>query len=100
MACANSSNQPKCSEKLKLTFTQLWTFNKAQRLSKAAHETYNLEPIPGSKRKKVRKTVNTRWLSLRASGDEVYGKYVKFLETFFILETEGATRGSMAKLFF
>ena len=43
---------------------------------------HNLERLPGDKReniKKVKKAVNTRWLSLHASIDRAYNKYVGLL---------------------
>ena len=62
-----------------------------------------METLPDNKRKnvvqKVKKAVNTRWLSLDASVDGVYEEYAGLLETFSILETEGGSGGSMAKGF-
>ena len=49
--------------------------------------------------KKVKKAVNTGWLSLHASVDGVYEEYAGLLETFSELETEGGSGGFMAKGF-
>ena len=49
--------------------------------------------------KKVKKAINAIWPSLHASVDGVYEEYVDLLESFSILETEGGSRGSMAKGF-
>ena len=62
-----------------------------------------METLPDNKRKnvlkKVKKAVNARWPSLHASVDGIYKEYVGLLEVFSILETEGASGGSMAKGF-
>ena len=49
--------------------------------------------------KKVKKSVNTRWLSLHAFVDGVHEEYFGLLETFSKLEIEGRSGGSMAKGF-
>ena len=49
--------------------------------------------------KKVKKSVNTRWLSLHAFVDGVHEEYVGLLETFSKLEIVGRSGGSMAKGF-
>ena len=49
--------------------------------------------------KKLKKAVNTRWLSWHASVDGVYKEYVSSLETLSKLETEGGSGGSMGKGF-
>ena len=60
-----------------------------------------METLPDNKRenvvKKIKKAVNTRWLSLHASVDGVDEEYVGLLETFCVLEPEGGSGGSMAK---
>ena len=108
LACADSSDQLNFLKELELTLTQLWAFfnNSPKRLNiylKTAHKIHNIETLPGSKRKdvvkKVKKAVNTRWLSLHASVDIVYEEYVGLLETLSILETEGGSGGSMANGF-
>ena len=64
---------------------------------------HNMETLPDNKRenvvKKIKKAVNTRWLSLHASVDGVDEEYVGLLETFCVLEPEGGSGGSMAKGF-
>ena len=106
LACSDSSNQLNFLKEFEVTFTQLWVFsnNSPKRLDaylNTAHKMHNTETLPDKKRKnvvkKVRKTVNTRWLSLHASVYGVYEEYVGLLETFSILETEGGSSGSMAK---
>ena len=91
-----------------LTLTQLWVFsnNSPKRLNvylKTTHKMHNMETLPDNKHKnvvkKAKKAVNTRWLSLHASVDGVYEKYVGLMETFSILETEGGSGGFMAKGF-
>ena len=53
---------------------------------------HNMETLPENKRKnvaeKVKKAVDTSWLSLYLCVDGVYAEYVGLLETFSILETE------------
>ena len=49
--------------------------------------------------KKVKKAVNTRWISLHASVDGVYEEYVGLLEIQSILQTEGVSGGFMVKGF-
>ena len=70
---------------------------------KTAHKMHNMETLPDNKRenvvKKIKKAVNTRWLSLHASVDGVDEEYVGLLETFCVLEPEGGSGGSMAKCF-
>ena len=58
-----------------------------------------METMPDKKRKnvKVKKAVNTRWLSLHASVYGAYEEYVGLLETFSILEIEGGSDGCVAK---
>ena len=106
MACSDSSNQLNFLKEFEVTLTQLWVFsnNSPKKLDaylNTAHKMHNTETLPDKKRKnvvkKVRKTVNTRWLSLHASVYGVYEEYVGLLETFSILETEGGSSGSMAK---
>ena len=62
-----------------------------------------METLPDNKHKnvvkKVKKAVNTRWLSLHASVDGAYEEYVRLLETFSILQTERRSGGFMAKGF-
>ena len=69
----------------------------------AAHKIENMETLPDNKRKnvfkKVKRAVNTRWLSLHASVDGVYEEYVGLLETFSISAAEGGSDGSTAKGF-
>ena len=61
---------------------------------------HNAEILSYRKRKngvkKVKKAVNTRWLSLHASVDRLYEGYIGLLETFNILETKRESSGSMA----
>ena len=68
-----------------------------------AHKMHNMETLLDNKYKnvvkKVKKAVNTRWLSLHASVDGVYEEYVGLLETLSKLETEGGSGGSMGKGF-
>ena len=63
----------------------------------------NIEPLLNNKcknvAKKVKKAVNTGWLSLHAFADGVYEEYAGLLETFSELETEGGSGGFMAKGF-
>ena len=70
---------------------------------KTAHKMNNIETLPDNKRKnvvkKVKKAVNTRWLSLHASVDGVDEEYVGLFETFCVLEPEGGSGGSIAKGF-
>ena len=62
---------------------------------------HNAEILSYNKRKncvkKVKKAVNTKWLSLHASVDWVYEEYVGLLEAFSILETKRGLGGSMVK---
>ena len=64
---------------------------------------HNMETLLDNKRKnvvkKVKKSVNTSWLSLHAFVDGVHEEYVGLLETFSKLEIEGGSGGSMAKGF-
>ena len=62
-----------------------------------------METLPDNKRKnvvkKVKKAVNTGWLSLHAQVDGVHEEYAGLLEIFSIVETKGVSGGSMAKGF-
>ena len=64
---------------------------------------HDLDTIPSNKHDKVlrklKKDVSTRWLSLRASVDEVCDECVGLLETLNLLAEEKGSRGAMAKGF-
>ena len=105
LACADSSNQLNFLKEFQLILTQQWVFsnNSPNVYLKTAHKMHYIETLHDNKRKKVvkkvKKAVNTRWVSLHASVDGLYEEDVGLLETFNILETEGGSGGSIAKGF-
>ena len=108
LACADSSDQLTFLKEFETTLIQLWAFfkNSPKRLNiytKTALKMHDLNSLPPKKKKnvvkKIKKAVNTRWLSLHASVDGIYDEYPGLLETMNVLEMEGGTGGSMAKGF-
>ena len=108
LACADSSDQLIFLKEFETTLIQLWAFfkNSPKRLNiytKTALKMHDLDSLPPKKKKnvvkKIKKAVNTRWLSLHASVDRIYDEYPGLLETMNVLEMEGGTGGSMAKGF-
>ena len=76
LACADSSNQLNFLKEFELTLMQLWVFsnNYSNVYVKTAHKMHNMETLPDNKAK-VKKAVNTRWLSLHVSVEGVYEEY-------------------------
>ena len=58
---------------------------------------HDLVSLPPKKKKnvfrKIKKAVNTRWLSLHASVDGIYDEYPGLLGTMHVLEMEGGNWG-------
>ena len=108
LACTDSSDQLTFLKEFETTLIQLWAYfkNSPKRLNiytKTSLKMHDLDSLPPKKKKnvvkKIKKAVNTRWLSLHASVDGIYDVYPGLLETMNVLEMEGGTRGSMAKGF-
>ena len=84
LACADPSDQLTFLKEFETTLIQLWAFfkNSPRRLNiyaKTVLKMHDLETLPPKKKKnavkKIKKAVNTRWLSLHASVDGIYDEY-------------------------